>query len=391
MYHTCIFCSNALGSNDSIEEFPVGSRLAFDAWKGRLWAVCPRCRRWNLAPIEERWEAVERSEKLFSESRLRVHSENIGMAKLRDGTRLIRVGKALPREFAAWRYGDELLRRRKRLALWGGAGTVGAVAVGVGLTAAMSAAIVPSAILGLLNLSQLGMALSSVRSMSRVVHRVPAESSETGEAVVIRAQDMRTARIVEAKRGTGPALLIPGTGFQRVETGSTVRWVPPPPLRIEGDDAERILARSLVGANRRGASGGQVDSALRNLEAAGSRESFFRTVTALEGGLFNQALLHNQNRIPDIGASWRRLAGSFRGERIAGGTVALPPRQIPAPLRLALEMSLHEESERRALEGEMAELEQAWREAEEIAAIADALPDDPLDRLGADGRIAARD
>ncbi len=45
-------------------------------------------------------------------------------------------------------------------------------------------------------------------------------------------------------------------------------------------------------------------------------------------------------------------------------------------------MSLHEESERRALEGEMAELEEAWREAEEIAAITDALPGDPLDRLG---------
>jgi hypothetical protein len=37
-------------------------------------------------------------------------------------------------------------------------------------------------------------------------------------------------------------------------------------------------------------------------------------------------------------------------------------------------MALNEESERRALEGELATLEAAWREAEEIAAIADALP-----------------
>ena len=36
-------------------------------------------------------------------------------------------------------------------------------------------------------------------------------------------------------------------------------------------------------------------------------------------------------------------------------------------------MSLHEESERRALEGELAELERAWQEAEEVAAIADDL------------------
>ena len=36
-------------------------------------------------------------------------------------------------------------------------------------------------------------------------------------------------------------------------------------------------------------------------------------------------------------------------------------------------MALHEESERRALEGELALLEKAWREAEEIAPIADAM------------------
>jgi hypothetical protein len=36
-------------------------------------------------------------------------------------------------------------------------------------------------------------------------------------------------------------------------------------------------------------------------------------------------------------------------------------------------MALHEESERRALEGELAGLKAAWRQAEEIAAISDNL------------------
>jgi hypothetical protein len=40
---------------------------------------------------------------------------------------------------------------------------------------------------------------------------------------------------------------------------------------------------------------------------------------------------------------------------------------------LALEMALHEESERRALEGELALLEAAWRDAERIAHIADTI------------------
>ena len=38
-----------------------------------------------------------------------------------------------------------------------------------------------------------------------------------------------------------------------------------------------------------------------------------------------------------------------------------------AAMRLALEMAAHEDSERRALEGELALLEQAWKEAEEVA------------------------
>ena len=39
--------------------------------------------------------------------------------------------------------------------------------------------------------------------------------------------------------------------------------------------------------------------------------------------------------------------------------------------RLALEMAVHEEAERRALDGELARLAEEWKEAEEIAAIAD--------------------
>src|SRR5690606_3639286 len=130
MYRHCIFCLSDLGGNEALESFPVGSRVAFDAWKGRLWAVCPKCARWNLAPIEERWEPVEEAEKRFRDARLRVHSETIGLAKLPDGTRLIRVGKGLPGELAAWRYGAQLQRRRRRALSVGGALGAGLVAYG---------------------------------------------------------------------------------------------------------------------------------------------------------------------------------------------------------------------------------------------------------------------
>ncbi|MGI9039356.1 MAG: hypothetical protein ACR2GQ_10905 [Gemmatimonadota bacterium] len=59
MYSTCLFCNRPLGTNEAIEEFPIGRRLAYDPAKGRLWAVCRRCERWNLSPLEIRWEAIE--------------------------------------------------------------------------------------------------------------------------------------------------------------------------------------------------------------------------------------------------------------------------------------------------------------------------------------------
>jgi hypothetical protein len=59
---------------------------------------------------------------------------------------------------------------------------------------------------------------------------------------------------------------------------------------------------------------------------------------------------------------------------------------LPAHISFALEMALHEDVERRALEGELAELRSEWAMAEEIAAIADnmmlpATVDDSLQRL----------
>ena len=109
MYATCLFCHAPLGTNESVEHFPVGKRLAFDANKGRLWVVCVECARWNLSPLEERWEAIEEAERGYHDSKKRVATDNIGMGRMRDGTDLIRIGEPLRPEFAAWRYGSRFL------------------------------------------------------------------------------------------------------------------------------------------------------------------------------------------------------------------------------------------------------------------------------------------
>ena len=92
MYSTCLFCHSSLGANESVEHFPVGRRLAFDEARGRLWVVCRKCERWNLSPLEERWEAIEECERLFSGTRLRLSTDNIGLARVGDGLDLVRIG-----------------------------------------------------------------------------------------------------------------------------------------------------------------------------------------------------------------------------------------------------------------------------------------------------------
>src|SRR5689334_16625155 len=129
MYSTCLFCQSALGKNEAIEHFPVGRRLAFDAAKGRLWVVCRKCERWNLTPLEERWEAIEECERAFAGTKLRVSTDEIGLAKLREGLELVRIGEPQRPEMAAWRYGDQFGRRRRRKYLIAGGVVVVAATV----------------------------------------------------------------------------------------------------------------------------------------------------------------------------------------------------------------------------------------------------------------------
>src|SRR3954467_11304892 len=142
MYSTCLYCSAKLGANEMIERFPVGRRLAFDAAKGRLWVVCLRCRRWNLTPIEERHEAIEDCERLYRRTYVRVSTGNMGLARMRDGLELVRVGAPLRPEFAAWRYAGEFFSRRAHSYARAGATIAGAA----GLSITAGAAVAPAAV-----------------------------------------------------------------------------------------------------------------------------------------------------------------------------------------------------------------------------------------------------
>ena len=79
-------------------------------------------------------------------------------------------------------------------------------------------------------------------------------------------------------------------------------------------------------------------------------------------------------QIEDAGSAERLIADLAAADGLKDG-LGRPGHvgAMPKPTVLALEMALHEEQERRALEGELWLLEQAWREAEEVAAISDDL------------------
>lgn len=338
MYRSCIFCSAALGANAVVEHFPVGRRVAFDAVRGRLWAVCPKCARWNLAPIEERWEAVEEAERTFRDSRLRVQSENIGLARLPDGTRLIRVGEAVAGELAAWRYGPQLVHRRQRYLIAGGATVAGGLALMGGLAALSIGG-------GMAWMWAVAANSWEERQAKKVVHYVPAAESPTGHRIDVRRWHVRGARLAES--GGELALIVPDTNLAKRRTDGWGRetFTGANDVELSGASARSVLNRAMVVVNHRGASKDQVSDAVRLLQDARSAEDYLRH-TARSGA-------------------------------VLGKRKGLEKARIAAPHALALEMALHDEQERRALEGELAALEAAWRQAEEIAGIADRLPDLP--------------
>jgi len=383
VYSHCIFCSGRLGSNEALEDFPVGRSVAFDARQGRLWAICRGCGRWNLAPIEERWEAVEAAEKLFRDARVRAQSENIGLTRARDGTRLIRVGKALPGEIAVLRYGGELIRRR-RAHFWG----IGAAVVGGGVTVAaglplLAAAGVPiAAFSGSANLLQY---VAARRARRKVVQRLGAAESPTGAPLIIRREHLYDATLLR-DAADGELLLRLPAAVARDGTPEQGRTDADNMLTVRGRAAHRTVSRAITDYNARGATGQDVEHALARLSGARDADSFVAKVA--EGGiaLTRPDRLGARQRRP--GYSARQILGTFKGEilpvtkyrNLLGDDGRRRLERIDA---LALEMALHEESERAALEGELAALEDAWREAEEIAAIADSLPYDLSARLAA--------
>lgn len=312
MFTHCVFCHAALPKNDAVERFPIGRRIAFDPARGRLWAVCANCQRWNLAPIEQRWEALEDLERLAHDrGRLLASTEHIALVHA-PGVDLVRVGRAELAEESWWRYGSELRRRHSRY------NNI--------LTAEWIIALAAFPLFGM-GLFGGGSDLNRYarwKKFGGTAWRGTRNCAHCGHALTQLAFN-RTADLRLDTSGDALKLLLRCTQCGTVE--------PDAGFHFDGSEAERLLRRVLAWHNFAGANESGVHTAVRLIDQAGS-------ASALVGGLREQRF-----RIGD--------------------------REKRPDLALALEIAVNHNAERELLELELSELEARWREEERIAGIAD--------------------
>lgn len=298
---SCVFCGHDLSS--------LRARPAFDPWLGRLWRVCPRCRRWNVVPLEDRWEEMERYERAARDrGRTVLRTEHLDLVETGEG-QLIRVGRAPRPELAGWRYGDLLPGP-------GGAGILGwlrRVVLGV-----------PSSAFGYN--AGYGVGFFEAAPTERWFASPFIDDAPTLSAAFLHVP------LAESCPSCGRPLAVAPWSFQAIRlTGrpgapevAATCGLCGTGVSVAASDARPALRLGLAIVNRRLVERDAVESAARRLDR-------------LEGAA---GLLH----------------------RLSADELTLG--EIPLLDRLALGMALDEQSEGELLEAE-------WREAEELAGIVD--------------------
>ena len=356
MYSSCLSCGGSLGGNHELEALPVGERIAFDPSKGRLWVICRLCDRWNLVPIEDRWEAVEACERLFRGTRLRFSTDHVGLAYLSSGLALVRIGPALKPEIAAWRYGQYLRR-------WLPAArseSIRSAGRRLGDLVDRSTAAV-AARMGVRRNYDLAMWIRLRHRPNRIV--VLSAGGDGG--LVVRARHLELTELLRPDPGQGWLLRL-------VHDGGT--------SLISGDPGLALAGKLLARLNGGGAPEAAIRYAVNKLEDAANPDGYFARVAAIAMRYcWGRLRVESSTALADLPATdSERLAlsltkRSFWGRGGFGSEPSTPLPRLPLVDRLALEMAANEDSERRALQGELAVLETQWREAESLAAISDSL------------------
>jgi hypothetical protein len=309
----CFCCNSRLGTNDLLEEYPTGKRVAYDPARGLLWAVCDRCGRWNLSPLDdaERRRAIETLEQHFGAASSRGSSNGIGVAGLPGGVSLIRVGDCPWPEFAAWRYGTRFVRRRS----WAWASSM----LAGGIAGAAVALQVPTAYIGA-GLVAL-VAFNAYVAWVQLDEPVWRRSLTPGGRAALRM--MSAKRAFFEVQGNDWRVVLRRRGGE---------------VTLTGREALRALQMLLPLCTGNAPSDRDLGEAIEMVERVGGPDHAF--------------------------AKWLSVAmPEARGELM----------KLSKPVALALEMATHEETERRALRGELALLAPEATDARRTAAIVEEL------------------
>lgn len=352
MLATCIHCQGALGSNQLLETLPIGRRIAFDEAAGRLWVVCRSCSRWNLVPFESRYEAIEASARLFRATHLRLSTGQIGLAKTSEGTELVRIGTPLLPEMAAWRYAGSLAKRRLRFAL-----TTAPVTIGL----AGFAKLVPGsiAVFGPGGWAVIAAAVTSSLAV-RYTNRRKLAILDVAERQLDLNREIVSRIRIDPSGPDGLRLLLPTIPSRRHGISALDA--------IFGDTAGVISVGKTIAKDE-----DHADRLQRFIAVDGDFSDLLRVIMPIinEAGAPPAVIASATDLLAHYDPDPRQILFGKRKDWSMVKRLTLADANEPR--RLALEMLVHEESERRWLAGELAALEAEWQRADEIAAIADGL------------------
>ncbi len=349
MTSTCLHCNRPLGTNEVLETLPIGRRIAFDAAQGRLWVVCKHCGKWNLVPFDTRLESIDAAERLYRDTVTRFSTDNIGLARVREGLELVRIGEALRPEFASWRYGESYRRRRRNSYLVGGA-TVGAI--GAGFVA-----------LGGLGVLSAGFAYSISQFLkagweAAINRRARFRVADPERDAAVRVERAMSRKAVISWETGMPMLELPAPTADKKGI-RLLRW---------GEAEVQSVGRRVTGSlNILHGSRKELDAATRLLaDERGDLALWLRQRADAQRAEGKQEINKRQRKAE--GTGWKRI---FPWERY--DHPFLIPGRLPVEERLAVELWMNEDLERTWLEGELKLLEREWREAERLARITDSL------------------
>jgi hypothetical protein len=307
MFRSCAFCNAALDGDGGPSGLGVGRRLAFDEWKARLWVVCPRCSRWNLTPFDDRLERIESVARAASQGRIAASTDQVALIRWQQYS-FVRVGKPPRVELATWRYGERLRnRQRERLKV---VVPLTVAAIGLGIAANVAAGGGFGVIVWNIHRIADGIYLRLVGRRRVGLVESPICAS-CGSLMELRARHVQHARLVPDRHADMAVVL----SCPRCHRDGA---------QLTGPDAVQVLRQGLTYLNLARGGRRKAEDAAREVDVVGGPDQLVRDIARRE----------------------------------------LTLRALRPERGLALEMAVDERAE-------VQELERQWREAEEIADIAD--------------------